>query len=86
MWGMVHPCALLVGEKTGTATTEILKNLEIDLPYDLDIPFLDICPTTLLSTAETGSFVSVVTLFTTARACKHPGCSLTSEQIIKTRY
>ena len=82
---MGHPYARLVGEKTGTATVEILKK-EIDLPYDLDIPFLDIFPTTLLSTAETGSFVSVVTLFTTARACKHPGCSLTSEQIIKTWY
>jgi hypothetical protein len=44
MWGKKNPNPLLVGMQAGATTLEkcleILKSLNIDLPYDPAIPFL----------------------------------------------
>jgi hypothetical protein len=49
MWGKrKNPYTLMVGMKTSTTTVEkvwrLLKNLNIDLPYDPVIPLLRIYP------------------------------------------
>jgi hypothetical protein len=48
MWGKSNPVPLLVGMQAGATTLEIiwrlLKNPNIDLPYDPAIPLLGIYP------------------------------------------
>jgi hypothetical protein len=48
MWGKRNPHILLVGRQTSTTTWKkiwgLLKNLNIDLPYDPAIPLLGIYP------------------------------------------
>jgi hypothetical protein len=48
MWGERNPHTLLVRMQTSTTTEEkiwrLLKKLNIDLPYDPEIPFLEIYP------------------------------------------
>jgi hypothetical protein len=48
MWGKRNPYTLLVGMQTRTTSLEknwkLLKNLNIDLPYDAAIPLLGIYP------------------------------------------
>jgi hypothetical protein len=48
MWGKRNPNPLLVGMQAGITTMEkkwrLLKNLNIDLPYDPAIPLLVIYP------------------------------------------
>jgi hypothetical protein len=46
MWGKRNPCTLLVGMQASGTTLEtiwrLLKNLNIDMPYDPAIPLLGI--------------------------------------------
>jgi hypothetical protein len=48
MWGKRNPHTLLVGMQASATTLEkiwrLLKNLNIDLPYDPAIPLLEIYP------------------------------------------
>jgi hypothetical protein len=48
MWGKKNPNPWLVGMQAGTTTLKkfwrLLKNLNIDLPYDPTIPLLGIYP------------------------------------------
>jgi hypothetical protein len=49
MWEKRHPHILLVGMQAGVTTLEkknwrLLKNLNIDMPYDPAIPLLGIYP------------------------------------------
>jgi hypothetical protein len=48
MWGKRNSNPLLVGMQAGATTLEkilrLLKNLNIDLPYDPATPLLGICP------------------------------------------
>jgi hypothetical protein len=48
MWGKRNPLTLLVGMQTSTPLWKkiwrLLKNLNIDLPYDPTIPLLGIYP------------------------------------------
>jgi hypothetical protein len=48
MWGKSNPRTLLVGMQTNATTLKkiwrLLKNLNIDLPYDPAIPLLGIYP------------------------------------------
>jgi hypothetical protein len=66
----------------------LLKNLNIDLPYDLAIPLLGIYP----KECNTGYFRSTCTpmfiaaLFTTAKLWKQPSCLITDKWIKKMWY
>jgi hypothetical protein len=91
MWGKKNPCTLLVGmQPTATSLEKIwrlLKNLNIDLPYDPAIPLLGIYPkeydTGYSSGTCTPMFIAV--LFTIA-LWKQPRCPTTDELIKKVWY
>jgi hypothetical protein len=73
MWRKMNPHTLLVGMQTSATTLEkiwkLLKNLNIDLPYDPAIPVLGIypkeCNTGYSKGTCTPMFIAV--LFTTAK-------------------
>ena len=67
-------------------STEVLKKLKIELPYDLAIPLLGIYPekTTIQKDTCTSRFSAA--LFITARTWKQPKCPLTEEWIKKMWY
>jgi hypothetical protein len=87
-----NPYTLLVGIKAGTTTVEknlrLLKNLNIDLPYDPSIPLLGIC----LKECDTGyskgtcTPMFIAALFTIAKLRKQPRCSTIDEWIKKMWY
>ena len=58
-----------MGIQTGTATMEnsVLKKLEIELPYDLEIPLLDIHTKETRIERDTCTPKFIATLFTIAR-------------------
>jgi hypothetical protein len=76
-----------VGIQAGTTTLEkiwrLLKNLNIDLPYDSAIPLLGIypkeCDTGYSKGTCTPMFIAV--LFTIAKAQKQPRCPTTDKWI-----
>jgi hypothetical protein len=92
MWGKRYPSPLLVGMQAGATTLEkiwrVLKNLNIDLPYDLAIPLLGLYP----KECNTGYFRGTCTsmflaaLFTIAKIWKQPRCLTTDEWIKKMWY
>jgi hypothetical protein len=92
MWGKRNPHTLLVGMQTGATTLEkiwrLLKNLNIDLPYDPVFPLLGIYP----KECDTGYFkgictpMFIVALFTIAKLWKQPRCPTTDKWIKKMWY
>jgi hypothetical protein len=66
----------------------LLKNLNIDLPYDLAIPVLGIYPKECESGYYKGTCTPMfnATLFTIAKLWKQPRCPTTNEWIKKMWY
>ena len=56
-----------------------LKDLKIELPYDLAIPLLGIYPEKTIIQKDTGTLISIAALFTIARSWKPLKCPLTDE-------
>jgi hypothetical protein len=85
MWGKMNPCTLLVGMQTSTTTVEkiwrLLKNLNIDLPYDPAIPLLGICPKECDTGYSRGTCtpIFIAVLFTIAKLWKQPRCPTTDQ-------
>ena len=59
------------------------KKLKIELPYDLAIPFLDICLEKTIIQKYICTSVFIAALFTIARTWKQPKCPSTDEWIKK---
>jgi hypothetical protein len=80
---------LLVGMQTSTTTLEknwrLLKNLNIDLPYDPAIPLLRIYPKECDTGYSRGTCTPmfIAALFTIAKLWKQPRCPTTDEWIKK---
>jgi hypothetical protein len=85
MWGKSNPNPLLVGLQAGATTLEknwrLLKNLNIDLPYDPAIPLLGICPKECNTDYSKGicTPMFIATLFTIAELWKQPRCPTLDE-------
>jgi hypothetical protein len=92
MWGKRNRNPVLVGMQAGRTTLEIiwrlLKNLNIDLPYDPAIPLLGIypkqCNTDYFRGTCTPMFIAA--LFTMAKLLKQPKCPANDEWINKMWY
>ena len=65
---------------------DILKKLEIELPYDPAIPLLGIHTEETRIERDTGTPVFIAALFTIARTWKQPRCPLADEWIRKLWY
>ena len=85
-----NPFTLLVGMQTSTATmensVEIVKKMEIELPYDPAIPLLVIQTEETRIERDTCIPVFIIALFTIARTWKQPRCPSTDEWIKKLWY
>jgi hypothetical protein len=61
MWGKRNPCTLLVGMLSSATTLKkiwrLLKNLNIDLPYDPAIAFLGVYPKEWDTDYSRGTFI-----------------------------
>ena len=90
VWRKGNPLTLLVGMQTSTATmensVEILKNLEIELPYDPAISLLGIHTEETRIERDTFTPMFITALFTIARRWKQPRCPLADEWIRKLWY
>jgi hypothetical protein len=92
MWGKRDPHTLLVGMQTSATTLEkiwrLLKNLNIDLPYDPAIPLLGIYPKKCDTGCSRGTCTPmfIAALFTIAKLWKQPRCPTTDEWIRKMWY
>jgi hypothetical protein len=66
----------------------LLKNLNIDLPYDSAIPFLGIYPKECYTDYSRGTFTPmfIAALFTIAKLWKQPRCPATDKWIKKMWY
>ena len=84
------PLTLLVGMQTSTATmensVEILKKLEIELPYDPAIPLLGIHTEETRIERDTCTPMFITELFIIARTWKQPRCPSADEWIRKLWY
>ena len=65
-------------------STEVLKKLKIELPYDPAIPLLGIYPEKSIIQKESCTTMFTAALFTIARTWKQPKCPSTEEWIKKT--
>ena len=90
VWREGNPLTLLVGMQTSTATmensVEIPYKLEIELPYDPEIPLLDIHTKETRSERGTCTPMFIASLFTIARTWKQPRCPSADEWIRKLWY
>ena len=90
MWRKGNPLTLLVGMQTSTATmennVEILKKLEIELPYDPAIPLLGRHTEETRIERDTCTPMFIAALFTIARTWKQPRCPLADKWIRKLWY
>ena len=90
VWRKGNPLTLLVGMQTSTATmensVEILKNLEIELPYDPAISLLGIHTEETRIERDTCTPVFITALFIIARTWKQPRCPSADEWIRKLWY
>jgi hypothetical protein len=83
MWGKMNPSPLLVGMQDGATTLEkvwrLLKNLNIDLPYDPAIPLLEIYPKEFDTGYSRGTCTPmfIAMLFTIVKLWKQPRCPTT---------
>ena len=71
VWRKGNPLTLLVGMQT---VQRVLKNLEIELPYDPAIPLLGIHTEETRIERDTCTPIFTAALFTIARTWKQPGC------------
>ena len=73
-----NPLTLLMGMQTSTATmensVELLKKLEIELPYDPVISLLGIHTEETRTERDTCTPMFIAALFTIARTWKQPRC------------
>jgi hypothetical protein len=89
MWGKRNPHTLLVGMQASTTILEnnmkLLKKLNIDVPYDPEIPFLGVYPKECIMgySRNTCTPMFNAPLFTTAKLWKQPRCPTTDEWIKK---
>ena len=60
---------------------EVPKKLNIELPYDLAIPLLDIYPEKTIIGKDTCASMVTEALFTVAKTWKQPKCPSTDEWI-----
>ena len=78
MWRKENPLTLLVGMQTSIATmensVEILKKLEIELPYDPEIPLLGIHTEETRRERDTCTPMFITELFIITRTWKQPRC------------
>jgi hypothetical protein len=92
MWGKRNPCTLLLGMQASATTLEkiwrLLKNLNIDLPYDPAIPLKVIYPKECDRGYSRGTCtpVFIARLFTIAKLWKQPRCTTTDKWIKKMWY
>ena len=90
VWRKGNPPTLLVGMQTSTATmensVEIPKKLEIELPYDPEIPLLGIPTEETRIERDTCTPLFITALFTIARTCKQPRCPFADKWIRKLWY
>ena len=90
MWRKENPLTLLVGMQTSIATmensVEILKKLEIELPYDPEIPLLGIHTEETRRERDTCTPMFITALFIIARTWKQPRCPSADEWIRKLWY
>ena len=94
LWRKGNPSTLLVGMQTGTATVEksmethFLRKLKMQLPFDLQIPLLGLCPkspgTPIQKNVCTPMFIAAQ--FTIAKYWKQPKCPSANEWIQKLWY
>ena len=87
VWRKGNPLTLLVGMQTHTAlwrtVWRFLKILEIELPYDPEIPLLGIHSKETRIQRDTCTLMFIAALFTIARRWKQPRCPLADEWIKK---
>jgi hypothetical protein len=89
IWGKRNPNPLLVGMQAGVTTLEkiwrLLKNLNIDLPYDPAISLLGIYPKQCNTDYSRGTCTPmfIAAIFTTAKLWKQPRCPTTDKWIKK---
>jgi hypothetical protein len=92
MWGKRDPHTLLVGMQAGEPLWKkiwkLLKNLNIDLPYDAPVPLLGIYPKEWATSNSRGTFTPmfIAALFTIVKLWKHPRCPTIDEWIEKMWY
>ena len=90
VWRKGNPLTLLVGMQTSTATVdssvEIFKKLEIELPYDPEIPLLGIHTKETRIERDMCTPVFITALFTIARTWKQPRCPSADKLIRKLWY
>ena len=90
VWRKGNPLTLLVGMQTSTATmensVEILKTLEIELPYDPAIPLLGIHTEETRRERDTCTPMFTAALLTIAGTWKQLRCPLADEWIRKLWY
>ena len=90
VWRKGNPLTLLVGMQTSTPTmensVEILKKLEIELPYDPAIPLLGIHTEETRRERDTCTPMFIAELFIIARTWKQPRCPTADEWIRKQWY
>jgi hypothetical protein len=86
MWEKRSLNPLLVGMQAGATTLEknfrLLKNLNIDLPYDPAIPLLEIYPKECNTGYSRGTCTPmfIAALFTIVKLWKQPRCPTTDDQ------
>ena len=90
VWRKGDPLILLVGMQTSTATmensVEILKKLEIELPYDPAIPLLHIHTEETRIERDMCTPMFIAALFIIARTWKQPRCLSADKWIRKLWY
>ena len=90
VWRERNPLTLLVGMQTSTATmensVEILKKLEIGLPYDPATPLLGIHTEETRYERDMCTAMFIVALFIIAGTWKQPRCPSADEWIRKLWY
>ena len=90
VWRKGNPLTLLVGMQTSTATmensVEILKKLEIELPYNPAIPLLGIHTEETRTERDTCTPMFIAAMFTIARTWKQPRCPSADEWIRRLWY
>jgi hypothetical protein len=92
MWEKRNLNLLLVGMQAGATTLEkicrLLKNINIDLPYDPAIPLLGIYPKECNTGYSRGpcTTIFIAALFRIAKLWKQPICPTTDEWIKKMWY
>ena len=88
VWRKWHPPTLLVGMSTGRTTMEnsmeVLRKLNMELPYDPAIPLLGIYLHKTFLEKDTCACVFIVALFTIAKTWKESKCPSIKKMYIYT--